>query len=109
MESPNSRNFRVPAAAAQDAAGRCAGQPPALEFDLAVYDGVFDAVGDLVGLCETGMIDYGCGIEDRDIGEVTGFQKAAAIEVLALGGKRSDLANGGFEGQEMFVADVVAE
>ena len=99
----------MPAAATQDTAGRCASQLPVVEFDLAVHDGVVDAVGELVGLREAGMIDYGRRIEDRDVGEVAGSQKAAALDVLALGWKGSDFADGGFEWQEMFVADVAAE
>jgi len=77
----------MPAAAPQDAAGCGAGQLPVIEFDLAIDDSVVDAAGELVGLCEAGMIDYGCGIKDGDVGEVAGPQKAAARKVLALGRK----------------------
>ena len=86
----------MPAAAAQDSAGRCAGQLPVLEFDLTIDDSAVDAVGELVGLCVASMIDRGCRIENSYVGEVAGLQKASALEVFALGGKRSDFADGGF-------------
>ena len=41
--------------------------------------------------------DHGRGVEDGDVGKVAGFEEPAVLEVLTLGGERSDLANRGFE------------
>ena len=48
-----------------------------IEFDLAVDDGVVDAIGELVGLCKGGVVDDGCGIEDGDVREVAWLEEAA--------------------------------
>jgi len=100
---------RKPTPATQDPACGDAGEFPVLIFNLAVDDGVVDALGELVGLRESGMVDDGLRIKDGYVGKVAGFQQTATVEMFALGGKRSDLANRRFERQEMSVADVMAE
>ena len=99
----------MPAATAQDAAGSSAGQFPVVVYDLAIHDGEVNAIGKLVGFCESGMIDDGCGVENGDVCKVAGLEEAAALEAFPLGWERSDLANRGFEGQQVLVADVTAE
>ena len=67
-------------------------------FDLTVYNGVVNSFGELIRFCEGGVVDNGSRVEDGNVREESGLEKAAAIEVLTLGRERSDLANCGFEG-----------
>src|SRR3981189_640177 len=99
---------RLPTASAQDAARGDACQLAVIVFDLAIHDGEGDAFGEQVGLCEGGMVDDRCGIEDGDVCKIAGLQEAATVQTLPLGGERRDFADGGFKGHEVSVADVVS-
>src|SRR4029077_16516061 len=95
----------VPAAAAEEAAcgGSC--QLAVVEFNLTVDDGEVDSLGQLRGAGVGGAVDDFSGVEDGDVREIAGLEKAAIGEMFALRGKRSDFADGRFERHEMFVAN----
>src|SRR5438034_10894765 len=95
---PYTTLFRSPA---QYSSGRRAGQFPRIEFDPPIDDGVVDALGELIGFRERGMVDDHSRIEDSDVGKVAGFQEAAALEVFALSRKRCDFTNRGFQRHEV--------
>src|SRR6266849_8360913 len=99
----------MPSAAAKNLACGDAGEFAVIVFDLTINDGEVDALRQLIGFCERSVVDDGCRIEDSDIREIAGLQEAATIEMFPLRGKRCDFANGGFEGQEMPVANVMSE
>src|SRR6266568_2434302 len=65
--------------------------------------------GELIGLGEGGVVDDFGGIKDGDIGKEAGLEEAAVLKMLALGGQGSDFADGGFEREQMRVADIMAE
>ena len=81
-----------PAAATKCAASGNAGEFAVVVLDLAVDDGVVDAFGELRGIRVGGTVDDGDGVENCDVREIAGFKEAAAFEMLALRGQRSNLA-----------------
>ena len=75
----------------------------------AVDEDVADAFGVAVGAFEGGGIANGLGIEDDDIGEGAGGEASAAGESEASGVQAGQLVDGGFEREDLFVADILAE
>ena len=87
----------LPSPSAQNPACKDPGKSAVIEFYLAIDNGEVDAAGELIRLSKAGVVNNGCGIEDRDVCEIAGLQKAQAVEMLALGRERSDFADGGLK------------
>jgi len=54
-------------------AGSGAGEFPMIEFDLTVYNGVINSFGELIWICEGGVVDNGSGVEDGNVREEGGL------------------------------------
>src|ERR1035438_9264138 len=63
----------------------------------------------LMRLLECRVVLNGGGIEDHDIGEVARPERAAAVELKVLRGQRSQPPYGPLEGNEPFIADILAQ
>lgn len=61
-----------------------AGQASIFEFELAVYEHILHALGELRRSGVGGFVDDGLWIEDSDVGEIAFSQQAAVGQVLAL-------------------------
>src|SRR5260370_14213592 len=99
---------RLPAAAAEEMPRSCSCKLSVIEFDLAVDDGVVHPFGQLRRIGVGGVVDDFRGIENRNVGEIAGFEQAAILQMVALRGERGNFADRHFHRHKIVGPHVTA-
>src|SRR5215471_20211602 len=99
----------IVAGAAEDLAGQGVSHFAGVDHGYAVDQHVLHADGKLIWAFERRSIGYGVGVEYDDIGPQAGFEDSAVSKPHFLGGQGREFSNGVFEGQFLFLANVLSE
>ena len=75
----------------------------------AIHQHIVHPFGKLIGIIERGAVAHGCGIEDHDVSPHALLENAAISQSHALSRQRGELADGIFERQSFFFANIFAE
>jgi len=75
----------------------------------AVDPDVANADGELVRIGEGGAVGHGIGVEDNDVGPAAGLESPAIPEREAGGHGGGHLADGVLQGEDLLIADVLAQ
>ena len=94
---------------AQDPSSAYLANLAGVENQLSIDQHLLDAFGKLDGIDEGPLVEDRAGIEDDDVGEVSGGQQTAALEAKHLGRLGRHLANRFLERQRFFFANVLAQ
>src|SRR5215203_3608813 len=86
---------------AEDAACAFAGVAGVGDGELAVYEEVANAGAVQVRVVVGGEVAEGAGVEDDDVGEVTGLEVAAFGQAEYVGGEAGGAADGLLEGDDL--------
>ena len=109
VRSQTHSNLRDVAGAAQHLPGKSFRHLSLIDHWHAVHQDVLHSFRKLIGIVEGRAVAHGGGIEDYDVGPHAGFEDSAIGQAHALRGQRGELADGIFQGQNFFFADILGQ